>query len=66
MPTDNTPDFARGYEYARKVYGRLMASANAQEILEMAEALSSMRGDNAELARGMAAYCRELAYRREE
>jgi hypothetical protein len=59
-----SPEFRRGYEYAERVYDRLMGSCSVQEILEIARFLSEECGADDEAARGMAAYCRELARRR--
>jgi len=64
MSKQNIPDFMQGYEYARGFYDRLMDGHNVQEILELAKILSQMSGEYAETARGMAAYCEELARRR--
>ena len=54
-------DFARGYEYARRRYGELATCFRRAVLLDLAAALARTDGDNAELARGMAAGLAELA-----
>ncbi len=54
-------DYARGYDYARRRYGELMAGFDRAMLLDLAAALARTDGDNAELARGMAAGLAELA-----
>ncbi|MBP2656693.1 MAG: hypothetical protein H6Q73_4262, partial [Firmicutes bacterium] len=52
-------DFDRGYYYAKQ---RNEALDNTlPELLELAEVFTEVKGENAELARGMAAYYAEQA-----
>ncbi|MDR3560452.1 MAG: hypothetical protein P4N59_03275 [Negativicutes bacterium] len=64
MSKQTLSDFERGYEYACRHYQRLLALTSAKELLELARALAQNTGMNAELARGMAAYCQEMARRK--
>jgi hypothetical protein len=48
-------------DYARRRYGELAAGFDRAVLLDLAAALARMDGDNAELARGMAAGLAELA-----
>jgi len=52
-------DFERGYYYAKQRNEEL--SNTLPELLELAEVFTEVKGDNAELARGMAAYYAEQA-----
>jgi hypothetical protein len=63
MPKEILSDFERGYEYARRRYAELAATNSAGDILELAAVLSRATGENAELARGMAAYYEEVGRR---
>ncbi|MDR3590766.1 MAG: hypothetical protein P4N41_14025 [Negativicutes bacterium] len=65
MIKQTTPDFTQGYKYASRHFPKLLKSGTARELLEMAQALSEDTGVNAELARGMAAYCKEMARNRQ-
>jgi hypothetical protein len=61
MSTDPISDFERGYNYAKRQFGRLVDSISNAELRELAIVLAKTTGDNAELARGIAAYFVELA-----
>lgn len=66
MIKENVSDFILGYEYACRNYERLLRPNTANELLELARVLSQDNGVNAELARGMAAYCEEMARKKQE
>lgn len=61
MSTKPIPDFERGYNYAKRQCGRLADSISNAELRELATVLAETTGDNAELAKGIAAYFSELA-----
>jgi hypothetical protein len=65
MSIHPSPEFRHGYEYASQVYDRMMAQSSIQEIQELASILSEGPYADNEAARGMAAYCRELARERQ-
>jgi len=52
-------DFERGYYYAKQRNEEM--DNTLRELLELAEVFTEVRGENAELARGMAAYYAEQA-----
>jgi len=54
-------DFECGYSYARLRCGRLFGKDSDIELMELAEVFARMTGENAELARGMAACYSEMA-----
>ena len=63
MHDRHSADFWQGYEYARLNYDRLFAGYDVREMLALAGALGEEQGAGAEVAQGMAAFCRELAGR---
>jgi len=58
-------DFEEGYYYAKQRNEEVAEKNTLPELLELAEVFTEFKGENAELARGMAAYYTELARGRE-
>jgi hypothetical protein len=56
-------DFERGYCYAQWRNETLAEKNSVKELLELAEVFAEVTGENAELAKGMAAYYAEMARR---
>ncbi|MBP2656315.1 MAG: hypothetical protein H6Q73_3884 [Firmicutes bacterium] len=54
-------DFEEGYYYAKQRNEELVEKSTLSELLELAEVFNEVVGENAELARGMAAYYIEMA-----
>jgi len=54
-------DFERGYNYVRLRCWSLVDSSSVQELMELAIVFAEVKGENAELSRGMAACYRDMA-----
>ena len=54
-------DFERGYNYVMMRCQELAGSTSMEELMELAKVFAEATGENAELARGMSAFYRDMA-----
>lgn len=59
-------DFEQGYNYARQWHTAFLVKRSPQDILELAIAFFQLKGDTAELARGIGTYYQEFGMKRME
>jgi len=64
MPKQYLSDFELGYNYARQWHTALLAKMSSQDILELAMVFFLLKGEIAELTRGIGTYYQELEMKR--